>query len=56
MGSNECGVVKANMPQKVQDCSQDKSLSYNTCCFLKGTYQEYSFTACSAYASLNPWE
>jgi len=55
MGSNECGVVNANMPQKLEDCSLDKSLLYNTCCYLKGTYQGDAFTACSAYASKNPW-
>ena len=55
MGSNECGTVNANMPQKLEDCSLDKSLQHNTCCYLKGTYQGYAFSSCSAYASKNPW-
>ncbi len=55
MGSNECGTVGANMPTKLEDCSQDRTFSQNTCCYLKGKYQGDDFTSCSAYANKNPW-
>lgn len=56
MGINECGVVNANMPQKLEDCSLDKSLQHNTCCYMKYTHNGNPFSLCSAYASTNPWD
>jgi hypothetical protein len=54
MGGNECGTVGAAMPTKLKDCSLDKSLQYNTCCYLKSTYQGYQFISCIAHVSKDP--